>query len=267
MFVVGVTGGIGSGKTAVTHVFAKLGIHVVDADVVARQVVEPGQPALGKIADHFGASVLDAQGHLDRSALRERIFRESSERNWLEQLLHPLIAHEVQRQLREAHGPYAIYASPLLLEKGQQTLCNRVLVVDIPEELQLERTGSRDAQSRDQVRRIMATQASRAERLGRADDILENSGSLAALERQVRQLHERYLELAAEPGAPRASGLTVNCPSCGVKVVWASTLRSRPFCSERCRNQDFIGWADQQHIIPGDPTFDDLLSDDLQPRD
>ncbi|MDX9873380.1 MAG: dephospho-CoA kinase [Spongiibacteraceae bacterium] len=265
MFVVGVTGGIGSGKTAVTHIFAKLGIHVVDADVVAREIVQPGQPALEAIVNHFGPAVLDNNGHLDRSSLRELIFRDPAERRWLEELLHPLIGQEVQRQLQAGGSPYVIYASPLLIEKGQQTLCNRVLVVDLPEELQLERTGRRDQQSREQVQRIMATQASRTERLRHADDILENSGSLERLEQQVRKLHEHYLELANQSQTEKR--LTVNCPGCGAKVTWGPASPFRPFCSERCRNEDFIGWAEGERVIPGDPTFDDLLSGDLLPRD
>ena len=198
MFVVGVTGGIGSGKTAATNHFQTLGIDVVDADVVSRVVVEPGTGALRRIAEHFGASILQSDGSLDRAALRRIIFQDPAAKQWLEQLLHPLIGAEIQRQLQGAASPYAILVSPLLVEAGQNRFCNRVLVVDVPEDIQLQRTVERDRNDPDQVRRIIASQASRAQRLERADDVIENNGDLAQLHAAVERMHERYLRLAAE---------------------------------------------------------------------
>lgn len=196
MYVVGLTGGIGSGKSAVSALFEKHGITVVDADVVARQVVEKGQPALTKIAQHFGSDLLEADGSLNRAALRQRIFANPEERKWLEALLHPLIREEIQRQLRAASGPYVILASPLLVESGQSKTVQRVLVVDAPEELQLQRAMARDANSTAQVRAVMATQATREERLRHADDIILNDKTLDELIPQVEDLHRKYCHLA-----------------------------------------------------------------------
>jgi dephospho-CoA kinase len=196
MFVVGVTGGIGSGKTAVTNGFQALGIEIVDADVASRVVVEPGTDALQRIAEHFGADILQADGTLDRAALRKIIFQDPAAKRWLEQLLHPLIRSEIQRQLRDATSPYVILVSPLLVEAEQHLFCDRILVVDVPEEIQLQRTVVRDNNDPDQVRRIIASQASRAQRLEHADDVIENDGSLEQLRAKVERLHERYLQLA-----------------------------------------------------------------------
>lgn len=265
MFVVGVTGGIGSGKTAVTDAFADFGVTVVDADLASRIVVEPGRPALRAIADRFGPAILQADGSLDRAALRTVIFRDLAAKEWLERCLHPVIREEVQHQLAQASGPYAIFVSPLLIEAGQQTFCDRILVVDVPEEVQLQRTVIRDNNDSGQVSRIIASQAPRAKRLSAADDVIENNGTLEELREQVRGLHRCYLALAT--GTPaRQKPLTVKCPGCGTEVIWSEASASRPFCSERCRNQDFIGWANESHSIPGDSDFDDLLSDDLPPR-
>ena len=197
MFVIGVTGGIGSGKSAVTNEFAKLGIDIVDADVASRTVVEPGTPALNEIAKHFGPTILLPDNSLDRAALRRIIFNDVAEKHWLEQLLHPLIAIEIQRQLNGAKSPYAIFVSPLLVEAKQSVFCNRILVVDVPEEIQLQRTVQRDNNDADQVRRIIASQASRTQRLQHADDVIENTGSLEQLRDRVEELHVLYLQLAA----------------------------------------------------------------------
>ena len=161
MFVVGLTGGIGSGKTAATDRFAALGITIVDADVASRIVVEPGSTALQKIAEHFGPQILLSDGSLNRAALRKIIFADSSEKIWLEQLLHPLIAAEIEHQLQRATSPYIIFVSPLLTESKQKELCNRILVIDAPEEVQLRRTMQRDSNDAAQVQRIIASQASR----------------------------------------------------------------------------------------------------------
>ena len=200
-FVIGLTGGIGSGKSAASARFEALGINVVDADQAARTVVQPGQPALALIAEHFGVGILDASGALDRAQLRQKIFADPAERQWLEALLHPRITIEIFRGLQAATSPYALLVSPLLLEAKQDTLANRVVVVDVEEATQLARTMSRDANSEPQVRAIMAAQIGRAERLARAHDVIRNEGSLEDLQRQVDALHERYLQLAAEHAA------------------------------------------------------------------
>ena len=204
MFVVGVTGGIGSGKTAVTDEFAKLGIDIVDADRAARVVVEPNTPALANIHAHFGDRILLPDGSLDRAVLRRIIFQNADEKRWLEQLLHPLIALEIQRQLAAAHSSYVIFVSPLLIESQQKALCDRILVVDVPEEIQLQRTMTRDNNDIDQVRRIIASQASRQHRLQYADDVVENTGSLEQLRERIAELHQRYLEFAAHKQAAGA---------------------------------------------------------------
>lgn len=200
MFIVGLTGGIGSGKTAVSRRFEALGITVVDADVVAREVVEPGTPALAQIRAHFGAEVLLPDGQLDRAALRRIVFSDPEAKRWLEALLHPLIGSETLRQLDSAPGPYVLLASPLLVESGQTSICSRVLVVDVPEAVQLQRTMQRDTNDVEQVRRIIASQATREQRLAAADDVIDNSGAEAALDAQVAALHQQYLELADGAG-------------------------------------------------------------------
>jgi len=199
--IIGLTGGIGSGKSAVSKCFEKLGITVVDADVAARAVVEPGTPGLAQIAAHFGPGVIDANGALDRAALRRIVFADAAERRWLESVTHPLIGEEIRRGLSEASSPYAILVSPLLLEAKQDALAHRVLVVDVSEETQVARTMQRDNNSGEQVRAIIAAQIGRAQRLARADDVIENNGSLADLEPKVLALHRRYLEIAAAMAA------------------------------------------------------------------
>ena len=201
MFIVGLTGGIGSGKSAAAARFRHHGVNVVDADQAARVVVEPGRPALDAIAEHFGTGVILPEGGLNRAALRKLVFDNPEERRWLEQLTHPLIREEIISSLTASakthSAPYAILESPLLLETNQSELVQRVCVVDIPEELQLARASARDANSVDQIRKIMAAQMPREERCARADDILDNRGSLEFLFAQVDALHEKYLQLAA----------------------------------------------------------------------
>jgi dephospho-CoA kinase len=198
MFVVGLTGGIGSGKTAVSNRFAALGIDIVDADVVARVVVEPGTPALAQIREHFGADILQADGQLDRAKLRSVVFADAQAKRWLEQVLHPLIAAEVSRQLQAAASPYALFVSPLLIEAGQIDFCDRVVVVDAPEVAQLSRTTARDNNTEAQVKSIMGAQLSRNERLASASDVIDNSGSLEQLDQAVDALHHTFLALARE---------------------------------------------------------------------
>jgi dephospho-CoA kinase len=197
MFVVGITGGIGSGKSAVSDRFKRYGIKIVDADVASREVVKPGQPALETIREHFGDDIVQSDGTLDRAKLRARVFADPNERKWLERLLHPQINAYLQRELANAESPYAILVSPLMKETGQARYATRILVVDVPEAVQLERTMTRDANDEKQVRAIMAAQISRAERLAMAHDVIVNDGSFDALDEAVRRLHERYLELAA----------------------------------------------------------------------
>ncbi|WP_417792023.1 dephospho-CoA kinase [Stutzerimonas xanthomarina] len=194
-WVLGLTGGIGSGKSTVVDAFGRLGVHWVDADHAARWVVEPGRPALGLIVDRFGEAVLATDGSLDRAVLRERVFREPEQRKWLEQLLHPLIRQETAEHLARATSPYAIMVSPLLVESGQHHQVARVLVVDVPEALQLERAIRRDQSSEAQIRAILNAQASREERLRHADDVLVNERDRAWLESEVKRLHEFYLTL------------------------------------------------------------------------
>ena len=198
MFVVGITGGIGSGKSAVTDHLATLGITVVDADKVARVVVEPGTSGLAAITEHFGSDVLLANGGLDRAALRQIVFDNHNERKVLEEITHPRIRDEIIRQLSEASSPYVVLSSPLLLESGQNTLADYVVVVDVPEEVQLKRTMARDDNSEALVNQIMAAQLDRQTRLSRADASIMNDTSLEELYERVEALHEDLL-LKATP--------------------------------------------------------------------
>lgn len=192
--VVGLTGGIGSGKSTVAGLFQALGVHCVDADDVAREVVEPGTEALARISDHFGASILAGNGALDRAALRTIVFNDPAEREWLESLLHPVIRKELVRQLhpRNYGLPYVLLVSPLLLETDQHNLVERIIVVDVPVEVQIERTMARDDNPEDQVERIIAAQMPRDQRLQRADDVINNNLPLEQVKQQVANLHERY---------------------------------------------------------------------------
>tara|TARA_R110000772_G_scaffold267428_1_gene391523 strand:+ start:77864 stop:78490 length:627 start_codon:yes stop_codon:yes gene_type:complete len=197
--IIGITGGIGSGKTAVTDRFARQGITVVDADLAARIVVEPGTPALAAIARRFGSEVLQGDGSLDRATLRRIVFADPAQRKWLEQLTHPLIGEEIQRQLAASRSPYTLLSSPLLLESAtQRDLATLVVVVDVPEAMQLARTVQRDNNDEDQVKRIMAAQLPRQQRLAGADIVIDNSGSLEALDAVVAELHKEFLQRAEE---------------------------------------------------------------------
>lgn len=194
-WVLGLTGGIASGKSAAAERFMALGVPLVDADHAARWVVEPGQPALAQIAERFGEAVLQADGSLNRAALRAQIFADSSQRRWLEALLHPLINAEIGRFLSTADAPYAILVSPLLIESGQHALTQRLLVVDVPAELQISRTLQRDGVDEAQVKAILAAQASREQRLAKAHDVLVNDRDLVWLHDEVERLHQFYLSL------------------------------------------------------------------------
>lgn len=194
---VGVTGGIGSGKSALTDRLAERGIDIVDADVIAREVVEPGTPALAAIAERYGTGILQADGALDRAALRKIVFENPDERSWLESLTHPLIGQRIAERLAGAKSPYVVLVSPLLLEGSQKDFVDHVVVVDVPEALQIERTTARDENSEALVRRIMEAQLARARRLDLADTVVDNSGSLEDLDAAAAQLHEKLLSVAA----------------------------------------------------------------------
>lgn len=196
MLIIGLTGGIGCGKTAVTDGFAKLGVPIIDADVVAREVVLPGKPALEKIAAHFGRDALTTDGELNRPWMREHIFSDPVAKATLESILHPIIRAEMRRQLSEVRAPYAIFSIPLLFETGQEKSVDRILVVDCPTEIQVSRVTQRDQTPEAQTRAIIATQIDRASRLASADDIIDNSGSLIHLHSQIDTLHQKYLKLA-----------------------------------------------------------------------
>lgn len=196
--IAGLTGGIGSGKSEVSARFERLGITVVDADMIARQVVEPGSLALEKIAEHFGKAIITKDGALDRKQLRSIIFEQSSEKIWLESLLHPIIRAETIAQLNSSQSPYTILSSPLLLETNQHELVDRILVVDADENLQVSRASSRDSISPENIQKIMQSQLSRSARCAKADDIIRNHGDLRELQDQVESLHARYLHLAQQ---------------------------------------------------------------------
>lgn len=194
-FIIGLTGGIGSGKSAATERFAYHGIEIIDADLASRAVVEQGQPALDAIEQHFGKQILLPCGDLDRAALRQIVFAEPEQRKWLQGLLHPHINGYIKDGLTQANSPYVMLAHPLLFETRQHTWCQRALLIDIPEALQITRTMARDNNTQEQVENIMQAQATRQQRLALADDVIVNEETLQALHEAVDQLHLRYLDL------------------------------------------------------------------------
>ncbi|MUK62644.1 dephospho-CoA kinase [Aliivibrio fischeri] len=196
-YVVAITGGIGSGKTTVADRFQALyNINIVDADIIAREVVNPGSEGLIQIEQHFGPQILLDDGHLNRAKLRECIFSEPSEKQWLNDLLHPLIRSEMQRQIALSTSEYTLLVVPLLVENKLQYLANRVLVVDVLEQTQINRTINRDKVNHQQVKAILASQASREERLAIADDIINNDQQNNDLDMKISLLHEKYLLLS-----------------------------------------------------------------------
>ncbi|HEX7113984.1 MAG TPA: dephospho-CoA kinase [Steroidobacter sp.] len=197
---VALTGGIASGKTAVADIFASLGVPVLDTDQIAREVVEPGSPTLSQLVSEFGQDILDASGRLDRARMRERVFKNPGERQRLEAITHPAIRAELARRATEAGGDYQIHVIPLLVETGRAKDYERVLVVDCPEEKQIERLMSRDRATREEAQRILAAQVTREQRLAVANDVIENTGTLAQLRDCVQELHRKYLQLAQERG-------------------------------------------------------------------
>lgn len=198
MFILGLTGGIGSGKSAASDYFMQQGIEVVDSDLVARQVVLPGQPAWQAIQQRFGDVALLSDGCLNRDWLRQKVFAEPAERKWLESQTHPRIREATVQQLQQAQSAYVVLASPLLFESKQSALVQRSLVIDVPEDIQLIRACTRDENNEEQIRRIIAAQLPRKERLLLADDRVDNSGSLEQLYARLAPLHQRYLELSKQ---------------------------------------------------------------------
>ena len=196
MFVVGLTGGIGSGKSTVAGMFAALEIDLIDADVAAREVVAPGTTALAEIVEHFGPDILMADGSLDRRGLRRIIFHQKQEKHWLETLLHPLIRRWLTQQISDRRSAYCLLISPLLLETSQAEMVDRILVVDVSVETQIARTLARDGGEESTVRAIIAAQIGRNQRLEHGDDIIDNDLPLQTLRQRVETLHQQYLTLA-----------------------------------------------------------------------
>lgn len=204
-YTVALTGGIGSGKSTVADAFSHLGVNVIDADVIARQVVEPGTPALLAIAARFGQQMINDDGTLNRRSLREHIFAHAEDKTWLNALLHPLIQQETRRQMQAASSSYVLWVVPLLVENNLAANADRVLVVDVPKETQIQRTILRDRVSREHAKRILAAQATREQRLAAADDVIENMGPPDAIASDVARLHEKYLMLASQAASQEKS--------------------------------------------------------------
>ncbi|MGI9329561.1 MAG: dephospho-CoA kinase [Gammaproteobacteria bacterium] len=195
---IGLTGGIASGKSTVADCFAELGIPVIDTDVIARELVMPGEPALEELVQTFGADILQTDGSLDRQVLRTRVFADPAQRHRLESILHPKIRARTLSQAEVAGGPYQVIVVPLLLETGFDALVDEIVVVDCPESEQRQRLQARDGEDSTQVERMLAAQISRAARLGRADAVIDNSGTLDATRQQVAALHHRLLDQTAK---------------------------------------------------------------------
>jgi len=196
MFVVGLTGGIGSGKTVASDRFEELGVKVVDADIASRVVVEIGKPALSSIEDEFGSDVISDDGSLNRAKLREIIFKDDEAKSWLESLLHPLIGQHILDEIASATSRYVILVSPLLFETTQFQMCNRTLLIDVPKDIQILRTAKRDKVPESQVEKIIASQMDRDQKIGKADDVIVNDGEISDLISKIDKIHQRYIELA-----------------------------------------------------------------------
>ncbi len=195
-WILGLTGGIGSGKTTVSGFFAQLGIHIVDADEWSRQALAPGSPLVKQVLERFGSACLmpDQTQVLNRAWLRDQVFRSEQDKQWLESLVHPWVNQAIDKDLNQAQGPYVILSSPLLFETGQNKRCQRVLVMDLPEKLQIERSCLRDGVSQESIQQVMRHQWTRAQRLSLADDILDTSQDLIRVEKAVKQLHQAYID-------------------------------------------------------------------------
>lgn len=199
-YIVGLTGGIGSGKTTIANMFAEHNIAIVDADIVARDIVAIGSPALIQISEHFGKHFIQANGQLDRALLRKQIFSNDNDKLWLNNLLHPLIRQQIVKQLKDAQSPYCLLVAPLLIENSLTRLVNRTLVIDVTVQTQIDRTTTRDNNSIEQVQAIIDSQASREVKRAHADDLLNNdSNTLEAARDMVNKLHQQYLTKAVKP--------------------------------------------------------------------
>jgi len=197
--IVGLTGGIGSGKSAAADIFYQLGVTIIDADLASRKVVAPGQPALQKLVAHFGSDILDTTtsiASLDRQKLRTIIFEKPNEREWLNNLLHPLIRKQMDEEITEATSSYVIKVIPLLVEAELKSQVDRILVIDVPVETQLARVMTRDNSPEEEAKNILSSQATREERLNASDDVISNNSSLEDLEKAVKRMHNKYLKLA-----------------------------------------------------------------------
>tara|TARA_B100000945_G_scaffold124018_2_gene98451 strand:- start:483 stop:1079 length:597 start_codon:yes stop_codon:yes gene_type:complete len=196
MFIVGLTGGIGSGKTVASDRFEELGVKVVDADIASRVVVENGQPALHSIEGKFGSDVISDDGSLNRAKLREIIFKDNEAKSWLEALLHPLIAKHISDEISRATSKYAVLVSPLLFETSQFEMCNRTLLIDVSKEVQILRTTARDNVSKSQVEKIISSQMDRDQKINKADDVIVNDGEINDLISKIDDIHQKYIEIA-----------------------------------------------------------------------
>lgn len=203
MLKVGLTGGIGCGKSTVSDLFLALDVPVIDADTIAHQLTEPDQPALQDISKLFGTETLNADGTLNRPCLRDKVFSNPIEKQKLEAILHPLVYAEIQRQIQSLKSPYCILSIPLLLETNMSQSVDRILVVDCPIELQIARVKQRSQLSESRIRSIIDSQVSRADRIKQADDIIDNSGTHSKLAEQVKKLHNLYMTISAATGQPR----------------------------------------------------------------
>lgn len=198
MFSVGLTGGIGSGKTTVSNLFADLGVPVIDTDVISRKLLEPGEPAYHQVRDKFGAGILQDDGRVDRAALREIVFSDRQHKSWLETMLHPLIYHQSHAEIvRHARAAYVLVVVPLLFETNFQSLVDRILVVDCPSEQQIQRLMNRDDIDETLARKMLAQQMSNAQRVARAHDIINNRDDDVDLSAQVSALHQSYLQMTS----------------------------------------------------------------------
>ena len=195
MFVVGLTGGIGSGKTVASDRFEELGVKVVDADIASRVVVEIGKPALSSIEDEFGSDVISDDGSLNRAKLREIIFKDDEAKSWLESLLHPLIGQHILDEITSATSKYVILVSPLLFETTQFQMCNRTLLIDVPKDIQILRTAKRDKVPESQVEKIIASQMDRNQKIRKADDVIVNDGEISDLIAKIDEIHQKYIAL------------------------------------------------------------------------
>lgn len=194
MMIVGLTGGMGSGKSTVADYFASQGIDVIDTDLIARELVKPGLPAYQSIVQHFGQGILKADHELDRAALKQRLINSSDDRARLENILHPLIQQQVEQRLQTVTGHYCIVVIPLLAEKANYPMLNRILVVDCPVALQKQRIRQRDGLDESSIEKLLAIQASREQRLALADDVIPNDGDINALTTAAQKIHEKYMK-------------------------------------------------------------------------